>query len=191
MKFGPVTWREPLGRPECPYAERWVLSLGRLGSLRLHRWFSSDDKRAPHDHPSDFITLILRGAYIDVSVSTRTCQMCEGSLRPVIYNTMGRGNLREPCTVCTPFPSFPESQPTGHQIVRESMFPGKIRRRRAEHRHTVVVDPGGCWSLLYFFPERRTWGFWIPLKDNYGNQIGLKLKKSARYFHSRGHHPCD
>src|SRR5947209_8627769 len=58
-------WRQPLGRPECPYAYRWVLPLGPLGSLRLHHWVASDDLRASHNHPSDFITIILKGGYHD------------------------------------------------------------------------------------------------------------------------------
>jgi hypothetical protein len=60
-----IKWREPLGKPECPYCYRWVLPLGPLGSLRLHHWLASDDLRAYHDHPSHFATLVLRGGYWD------------------------------------------------------------------------------------------------------------------------------
>lgn len=44
--------------------ERWVLNFG-LFSIRLHHWFRSDDKRAPHDHPWGFVTLVLKGEYTD------------------------------------------------------------------------------------------------------------------------------
>lgn len=108
MKLG-LTWRQPLGRPECPYMYRWALSLGPKGpSLRLHHWIRSDDKRFKHDHPADFITLVLKGSYTDLG---------EGS--------------------------------------HERMTPGRIRKRVAEHSHTVAVDPGGCWTLCFFFPDRR------------------------------------
>lgn len=117
-----------------------MVSLGRLGSIRLHHWHRSDDKRAKHDHPSDFITIVLSGSYTDL------------------------GWERD-----------------------ERMTPGTIRRRRAEHRHTVAVDPGGCWTLLYFFPKRRAWGFWTPRKDT-GE---LRFRKSNKYFIENGHHPCD
>lgn len=60
-----IKWREPLGRPECPYCYRWVIPLGPLGSLRLHHWVGSDDLRAYHDHPSNFLTLIIWGGYWD------------------------------------------------------------------------------------------------------------------------------
>lgn len=43
---------------------RWVINFG-LFSIRLHHWYRSDDKRAEHDHPSWFITLVLKGSYTD------------------------------------------------------------------------------------------------------------------------------
>ncbi len=38
-----------------PYLERWILWFG--GSLRLHRFFASDEDRAAHDHPWWFVTI--------------------------------------------------------------------------------------------------------------------------------------
>lgn len=58
-------WAQELGRPECPYVRRWVLDLG-LFSIRLHHWMSSDDPRHLHDHPWWYVSLILRGSYVDV-----------------------------------------------------------------------------------------------------------------------------
>lgn len=37
-----IAWAEPLGRPECPYARRWVLNLG-VFAIRIHHWIKSDD----------------------------------------------------------------------------------------------------------------------------------------------------
>ena len=138
MKLG-ITWGEELGREECPYLRRWILNGGKLGSLRLYHWISSDDKRAKHDHSADFITLILKGSYIDVSA-----------------------------------------------YAHEYMRPGKVRRRKAEHTHFVDVMPNGCWTLLYFFPDRRRWGFWVQRADK-----SWKWVKSNKYFLTYGHHPCD
>jgi len=36
-------------------------------SVRLHHWFGPDDDRAPHDHPWDFTTFVLKGGYTDAS----------------------------------------------------------------------------------------------------------------------------
>lgn len=74
-----LRWCEPLGKKECPYAYRWLLNLG-LFSIRLHLWLRSDDKRHMHDHPWSFVTLVLRGSYVDVSPAGRD-QLRWGSVR--------------------------------------------------------------------------------------------------------------
>lgn len=132
-------WKQPQGEKTCPYLYRWVIDFGRFGSIRLHHWIRSDDKRAKHDHPSDFLTLVLKGTYTDLAVDRN-----------------------------------------------EEMRPGSIRRRSAEHIHTVDVHPGGCWTLLYFWPQRRLWGFWASIKGR-----PMRWYRSARWFDLAGHHPCD
>lgn len=132
MKF--FTWGEKLGRPECPYLQRWVLNF-KVFSVRLHHWYSSDDHRAFHDHPWWFCTLVLRGGYTDVS-------------------------------------------PVGREVMR----PGTLRCREATHRHTVEVNPGGCWTLILTGPVSRVWGFWV--------RNGAKFMKTNKYFLKYGHHPC-
>lgn len=149
--------------------ERWVLGLGRLGSLRLHHWFRSDDKRFKHDHPADFITLVLRGGYEDLG--QHTCAA------PIF--TDADGFLR--CAKC-----YESVTPDGSSTV-EQMPAGSLRRRHAEHQHTVAVRPGGCWTLCFFFADRRDWGFWVPRKLD-GK---LKWTKSNKFFIEQGHHPCD
>jgi hypothetical protein len=64
------THREQLGKPECPYMERWILDF-KLFSLRLHHWRFGDDPRAHHDHPWNFWVLVLWGSYVDVSPEGR------------------------------------------------------------------------------------------------------------------------
>jgi hypothetical protein len=59
-----LTWAEKLGLPDCPYVVRWKLELP-FGSLRVHHWLKPDDDRAFHDHPWWFVTLVVRGAYMD------------------------------------------------------------------------------------------------------------------------------
>lgn len=150
MRF--LTWRQELGDPECPYLIRWAINFGPLGSIRLHHWLRSDDKRHMHDHPQDFVTLVLSGSYTDVS----------------------------PCPVC-------KDPACEAKTYFDEMKPGMMVRRKAEHIHYVDVAPGGCWTLLYFWPKRRNWGFWVPRKDN-----GVfRFKKANKYFLEHGHHPCD
>lgn len=61
-----IRWNEPLGKPECPYAYRFVIIFFGY-SIRLHYWLRSDDKRYMHDHPWNFRTFVLKGYYYDVS----------------------------------------------------------------------------------------------------------------------------
>jgi hypothetical protein len=48
----------------APYMKRWILKM-QGGGWRLHKILRSDDDRALHDHPFDFTSLLLRGAYIE------------------------------------------------------------------------------------------------------------------------------
>ena len=67
-KFKPfqIRWKETLGRPECPYLYRWTFIFFNF-SIRLHHWIRSDDKRHFHDHPMDFISILLKGKYTNVN----------------------------------------------------------------------------------------------------------------------------
>jgi hypothetical protein len=71
-KFKPfqLRFKEPLGRPECPYMFRWVLVVFGF-AIRIHKWIRSDDKRHFHNHPWPFIVICLRGFYVDVSPKGR------------------------------------------------------------------------------------------------------------------------
>ncbi len=60
-----LEWNKPLGRPECPYAYRFRIDFYWF-SFRLHYWVGDDDSRAYHDHPINFITLIIWGGYLDI-----------------------------------------------------------------------------------------------------------------------------
>lgn len=58
-------WANPLGRTECPYAYRWRLDFYYF-SFRFHYWLASDDTRAYHNHPYNFLTFVLFGRYKDI-----------------------------------------------------------------------------------------------------------------------------
>ena len=65
-----IRWREPLGKPGNPYLYRWTLIFFNF-SVRLHHWIRSDDKRFFHDHACNFISIILRGRYTNVTPEGR------------------------------------------------------------------------------------------------------------------------
>ena len=65
-----IRWKEKLGRSECPYLYRWTLILFGY-SIRIHHWIRSDDKRYFHDHACDFISIVLKGHYTNVTPDGR------------------------------------------------------------------------------------------------------------------------
>jgi hypothetical protein len=66
----PNFWRIKLGEElTCKtgvYLKRWYIETP-LFSLRLHHWLSGDDDRHYHDHPWNFVTVVLKGSYVDVA----------------------------------------------------------------------------------------------------------------------------
>lgn len=68
-KFGKwfqIRWKEPLGKKECPYLYRYTLIIFGF-TIRLHHWLRSDDRRFFHDHACDFISIVLKGKYKNVT----------------------------------------------------------------------------------------------------------------------------
>jgi hypothetical protein len=61
-----IRWKEPLGRPECPYLYRWTFIFFGY-SIRLHHWLRSDDNRYFHDHACDLISIIIKGYYYNIT----------------------------------------------------------------------------------------------------------------------------
>jgi hypothetical protein len=54
------------GRERCPtYLYRWSLLKTRWGSVYLHHFVGDDWSRDLHDHPKRFISIGLRGWYIE------------------------------------------------------------------------------------------------------------------------------
>lgn len=73
--------------------------------------------------------------------------------------------------------SYTDRSPAGD----DRMTAGRVRFRPAEHKHTALVDRGGCWTLLLCGPEIREWGFWV----------NGRFRKRNKYFFEHGHHPCE
>lgn len=55
-----------IGPVDNPYMFRWnIIKVGKLPRIYVHRFMRSDDDRALHDHPWWFISILLRGSYIE------------------------------------------------------------------------------------------------------------------------------
>lgn len=65
-------------------------------------------------------------------------------------------------------------------VEEEHLRAPAVRYRPALHRHTVIPDPGGAWTVLITGPRVRNWGFWL----------NGKFRKANKWFATHGHHPC-
>lgn len=59
------------------YLERWAMKRDKSGVMYVHRFSGPDPDRPLHDHPYDFVSIILAGGY------TETVQNAEGGLDTV------------------------------------------------------------------------------------------------------------
>lgn len=78
-----LKWAELIGPDDCPLMQRWVL-VTPIGSVRVHHFLRSDADRHMHDHPWWFLTLVVRGAYVDeaeIDGELRRDVLRPGSLR--------------------------------------------------------------------------------------------------------------
>lgn len=117
-----------------PYLHRWfVIRTDRLG-LFIHKFVRSDEDRALHDHPWDFLVIPVWRGYIE------------------------HRNAR--CTICGQRNSFC----TRGQESRRVLPIVGTRFRRGEYRHRVeLIDGKPSWSIFFRFRKRREWGFWDRL----------------------------
>lgn len=127
-----------IGPPADPYLLRWRLwRKGWWPNIYVHCFLRSDDARALHDHPTDNISLILSGKYLEVFEEGQIEKRGNG-LHTIIH--------------------------MGHREVR---LPGDIVFRRAETPHRVVLfdsltGPQPCVTLFICGPRRRDWLFHCP-----------------------------
>lgn len=57
---------EIIGPIDCPIMWRWTVLSGRFGKCLVHRFSPNARDKDPHDHPSSFVTIVLRGGYDDI-----------------------------------------------------------------------------------------------------------------------------
>lgn len=127
------------------YLHRWFLIRNRFFAVYIHKFVRSDEDRACHDHPWDFLVIPIWRGYWEWSQIQcpyqRPCILCVGA----------------PCNGLI------------NRVKRVWPILG-TRFRRAEYRHRVNLIGSNsegsiglpAWSLFIRFRKRRDWGFWLP-----------------------------
>lgn len=137
------------------YMRRWRAIHTRWFGIRVHHIVRSDDDREMHDHPFSFVSVILKGGYVEHRPGCRCLRAPDGGHLARVVGT-------------------------GCRFRR----PGSFVFRRAEDLHRLDlkrevswIDGGGAmrvvsrdhpaWTLVFRGPVRREWGFqtaagWVP-----------------------------
>lgn len=153
------------GDADSPWLIRWKLETP-FGALYVHRFLRSD-AHEHHDHPWNFVSIILWRGYFEETV----CQVCEGRFKPI----SALSDALSPDTYNAAFPRFQCMNCEGKGYIRKRYWPGMVLFRPATHRHRVVLVqkigrlsnhpldtynyPADAWTLVIRGPYVREWGF--------------------------------
>lgn len=128
---------EARGDAGSPYLTRYTLP--RIGPVRANlHVFHRSDADEHHDHPWNFVSVILWRGYIEETkglVKRDFHSLCDYP-KILIHGLYEVGS------------------------VRKRVWPGMILYRKAEHRHRVeLVNGKKAVTLVFMFKRRREWGF--------------------------------
>jgi len=128
------------------YLERWILWLG--GSLRVHRFFASDEDRAAHDHPWWFVT---------IPFSTYAEFVTAGQ-----FNDRGNDRCNDRCNEKGNEKGNEKDGSTDEPKVelKRLVRPYRPHFRSARFRHRVELLSYPTWTLVLTGAKSREWGFW-------------------------------
>jgi hypothetical protein len=133
------TTRQVIRHPDgAPYLIRYFLwkpkNKGR-GRIYLHHIVASDHDRALHDHPWNFLSIILWGGYFEVA-DIRQIPLHDEGWETWASSQLGQKNK-------------------WHGV-------GSVLNRGAGWRHRVIVPPGKtAWSLVFTSAKVKSWGFFM------------------------------
>jgi hypothetical protein len=143
---GHFTHAQIRGSDGSLYMDRWYfLYFPRLFSIRLHHICRPDMDRWPHDHPWAFISIILRGGYVE--------EICT----PEQFDYVSAGEPGRRHNIWAPYHT--------RRIHRFN-----FKTNTDLHRIVKFFRPQGAWTLVFTGPERRDWGFmtdkgWLSRKE--------------------------
>lgn len=129
------------------YVDYWKPRRWVPFSIRLHQIVTSDYDRDMHSHPWSFLSLVLRGRYVEA--------------RPLF--TEGFKFDWE----------LKQGEELNRKVIRRA---GSLAFRRASDRHRIrYVDPD-TWTLVIAGRKTRDWGFYtpkgfVPWREYTGDQI--------------------
>ena len=139
--------------PAGPLLVRWILFRAPFLGCYLHKLNRSDHDRALHDHPWNFITVVLRRGYTECyEVTDRSSHDCR-CMHSVVEHARFSGMCTVPWCSCDCF-EYPVRDAF---VFHPPLIPFF---RPAEWKHRVIIHGRPAWTLVFVFRRRRAWGFW-------------------------------
>lgn len=121
-----------IGNRHDPMLLRWnLIRVWKLPRVYLHKFLRSDDDRAPHDHPWWFISILLRGTYIE--------------------HINGEINVRTAPAIC-----FRSTKDRHRVELLYHAVPVDDYTPYADIKWQALPT----WSIIITGPVVRRWGFW-------------------------------
>jgi hypothetical protein len=143
------------GNGRCPtYLFRWTLFQPRWAwwpwkgfGIYLHKFVGDDWSRDLHDHPKRFISIGLKGSYIEITPSLAAWELDD---EPRIY-PCGCSHHKVEYGLCDLY-----SQ------KRRTFRAPWVRSFPASHIHRIELPANRrpCWTLVIVLQTEREWGFW-------------------------------
>lgn len=113
------------------YLDRWGVEHPRIGGVFLHRMDAPDPGLDLHDHPWWFVSIVLKGGYIEERADTRNAPAIAA------FDGEQRGI-----------------------IIGRRRWSARAMRLDECHRITRLDAPH-VWTLVIHGPRRRRWGFYL------------------------------
>lgn len=164
-----------------PYMVRYFISrpnTKKKGRIYLHKFLRSDHDRALHDHPWNFVSIILKGGYWEFADDRAIPYKQKAGNERKYGSTYGQPEdkaytmhiEREKFSSrAFPLTAYHDSLVKPDKYIPASVKgqsfrwfgPGSILRRGAGWRHRVALPAGNtAWTIIYTTPKLREWGFW-------------------------------
>ena len=142
------------------YLDRWGWRTRWFG-IYLHRMTAPDPGVDLHDHPWPFVSLILRGGYIEERADVRTAH-----------------------TAASFAESWPDHCERGHKIT---WMPGTIHRVRVDECHRIIgLRRVPTWTLVFTGRRYRNWGFYEPGAGGFKGNVPYSTARRDLYAEDIG-----
>lgn len=127
--------KQPILREDSKlYLMRWYWNF-KFFTFKIHKFYESDDD-CLHDHPWNFISIILKTGYNEISIIDP--KEVKHNDNVFIYS---------------------ESTPR-RWAIKKYYGPGSIIFHKATHTHRVeLIDNKNAWTIVFTGSRLRAWGF--------------------------------